>query len=282
MLGKILFKNVWHLCRYENNNLDIFHNECDAPLRLIGNSIKCLDEAVIAHFEDGYFYFFDLSGNADKMRDEYFICRYLAPNFFKTFEYSLKDDYNLQTIDSVSFKNGVLMPMITLSDIPKFEVCINQLPIAIEFSINKAEDNFLCNMRYGKMLSNYPNIQNEYCLFAKFSHPIDISTLNSIIDSLYKVVQFINIDFAAPIGSINVATNVGELLYFKNGINLTNQPIKRFNFVNNCKDSIVNLVDALINDKYDLNFLRLLDKEEFTDNDFWVVAQSLEKNIIIK
>lgn len=282
MLGKIFYDKEWHLCRYENNKLDILHITCKAPLRLIGAKIKFVSNAVIASFEDGSLYFFDLRDVAEPIHSEYIAYRFTAPNYFKTKDvesYSIK---NLNSIRKISFKNGVLKPMLELSHIPTFEIEIGNIPAKICFRVKKANDDLLCELAHGKMLSNNPSRLTEYCIDICFNKRVDIDTLNIIVERLNKLVQFINVDYNAPIGTVEVQTNIGALLYFKNGINYAQQPIVRYNCIANCKSIIQELTKKILSDRYDLGFLSLIDKAFYTSNDYWILAQSIEKNIDIK
>ena len=62
MIGKIFYEKEWHLCRFENDILDVLHTVCKAPNCLIGAKVKFTPNAVIAIFEDGSLRLFELRG----------------------------------------------------------------------------------------------------------------------------------------------------------------------------------------------------------------------------
>lgn len=282
MLGKIFYDKEWHLCRFENDILDILTTVCKAPNRLIGAKVKFTPNAVIASFEDGSLCFFDLRDAADTVQSEFIAYRFTEPNYFKTSDVKSYNIKNLNGISKISFKNGVLKPMLELSHIPNIELELENIPAKVCFRVKKANDDLLCELTHGKMLSNNPSRLTEYCIDIYFKKRISIDILNIIVNRLYKLVQFINVDYNAPIGAVEAKTNIGSLLYFKSGINYAQQPIVRYNFIANYKSIIQELVKNIMADKYDLGFLALIDKAFYTPNDYWVLAQSIEKNINIK
>ncbi len=282
MLGKIYIHKNWHLCRYENDTLDILHNTCSIPRCLFQSKISFNLCSVIASFEDGSIYFFDLSDMPNPLNsDEYVDYRFNEPNYFKMDRIKSYAIKSLNGIKKVTFKNGVLKPMLELSHIPNFEVEIEGIICKVCFRIRKKTDNFLCKMKHGTMLSNNPNKITEYCVEMYFNKSVSIEKLNLIIERLYKLVQFINLDYTAPIRSVEVNTNNGPLLYFKKGIHYAKQPVVRYNYIANCKSIIQELSRKILSDKYDMSFLSLIDKETYTTNDYWVLAQSIEKNVDI-
>lgn len=282
MIGKIFYQTRWCLCRYENGILDILRNTCSAPLYFLQSKISYNIGSVIASFEDGSIYFFDIRDTTVLSNfDEYVADRFYAPNYFKTDRIESYAIKSLKKIKKVTFKNGVLKPMLELSHIPKFEVEVEGVICKVCFCIKKKSDDFLCKMEHGTMLSNIPNKITEYCIEMCFNKGIDIDMLNSIIDRLYKLVQFINMDYTAPIGSVEVETNNGPMLYFKKGIKYGQQPIVRYNYIANCKSIVQELSQKILSDKYDMSFLSLIDKEIYTANDYWLLAQSIENNVNI-
>ncbi|MBD5131795.1 MAG: hypothetical protein HDT28_04280 [Clostridiales bacterium] len=283
MLGKIFYQFQWRLCKYENKVLDILRNKCDAPLRFAQTKIPYNLRFIFASFEDGTICFFDLMNATCAFNvDEYIDSRFTEPNYFKTDKIDCFNIKKFGGIRKVTFKNGVLKPMLELSHIPNFEIEVAGILCNIRFGIRKRTDNFLCEMKYGSMLSNYPNKITEHCIEVRFNKCVSLDNLNLIIDRLYKLVQFINLDYAAPIGSIEVKTNNGNLLYFKEGINYGQQPIVRYNFIANYKSIIRELSKIILSNKYDMNFLSLLDKQTYVDSDYWLLAQSIENNIDLK
>lgn len=278
MLGKIYFKNKWTLCRFENNILDILHHTCDAPWVAKDNDIRSKG-LIVSMFEDGHVYFFDLSGNFDEIKDEYVQFRFTGPNFFKSTRYTPKGEYTIKTFERVTFKNGILMPMITLSQIPKFDIKIDELNIQIEFCASVVEDDVLCKMKYGTMLSSYPTKKVEYSVTVTFPCAVELLMLNKIIKKIYKIIQFISTDYCAPIENLIVKTNIGELTYHNNDVCLTNKAIiNRFNYIGNC-DNIKELSQFIVEEKCDIGFLALLDKEDFNEGDYWTLGKSLETNV---
>lgn len=279
MIGKIFFNNEWKICRFEKNNLEILRASCDAPLCLENRNFNPAGFTV-ALFEDGYFYFFDLNSNLEKVREEYVQYRLKTPNFFKSIEHFLKDGFNLENFEKVTFKNGVLMPMVTLSKIPKFDIAIEALNVQTEFRLNEVVDDFLCKTECGIMLSNYPTKKIDYELVANFPTTVDLSLLDRITKKLYKIIQFISTDFSAPIENIVVKTNIGDLIYYHSDIHTTSKPIiKRYNYIGNCSECIKEIAQNLVDNKCDIGFLSLIGKEELLDNDYWLLGQSLETNI---
>lgn len=267
------------MCRFENNNLEILRTNCDEPWRLENKKYN-QSEFALAEFEDGFFYFFYLSENLEKVNGEYVQYRLKNPNFFKSIEYSLTEGFNLKKFKSVIFKNGVLMPMVTLSKVPQFDIEIEQLNVKTAFRLRKVVDDFLCKTENGKMLSNYPTKKKDYELVATFRSTVSFSMLNKITKKLYKIIQFISTDYNAPIENIVVKTNIGELIYYHNDINITSDPVvKRYNYINNCAGEVKELAQNLVDDKCDISFLSLIDRAEFIDNDYWILGQSLEANI---
>lgn len=279
MIGKIYFKNEWKICRFEKNNLEILCASCDAPWRLENKNFNPA-EFTVAEFEDGYFYFFDLNGGLAKVSGEYVQYRLQISSFFKSFEPFLQDGFDLEGFESVAFKNGVLMPMVTLSKTPKFDIEIENLIVKTEFRLNEVLDDFLCATEQGAMLSNYPTKKMDYELVATFPRAIDLPMLNKITKKLYRIIQFISTDYNAPIESIIVKTNIGDLIYCHNDICLTSEPvIKRFNYIGNCSEEIKEIAQNLVRDKCDVSFLSLIGKEDLIDRDYWVLGQSLETNV---
>lgn len=256
MIGKIFYQTKWCLCRYENSILDILHNTCSAPRCILQSKISYNISSVIAAFEDGSICFFDIRDATALFNvDEYVADRFYAPNYFKTNRIKSNGIKSIKKIKKVTFKNGVLKPMLELSHIPKFDVEIEGVVCKVCFCIKKKSDDFLCKMKYGTMLSNNPNKITEYCIEMCFDKSVDIDNLNLFIDRLYKLVQFINMDYMALIESVEVETNNGPLLYFKQGINYGQQPIVRYNYIANCKSIVQELSQKILSDKYDMSFL---------------------------
>ena len=188
---------------------------------------------------------------------------------------------NPRLINRIIFKDGILKPMLELSDIPELNINIDELKLKIKFSIVKKEDDILCDFEHGKMLANNINQKHEYCMDISFDHQIDIDMLNTVIHRTYKIIQFINFDYNSPIKEIELDTNVGVLNYVMQGVNYSNGPIRRFNFIANCTEILNNLIGILVQDDSicNIEFLELLDNKRFIVNDYWKFAQSLETNV---
>ena len=123
MIGKIFYQTKWCLCRYENSILDILHNTCSAPRCILQSKISYNISSVIAAFEDGSICFFDIRDATALFNvDEYVADRFYAPNYFKTNRIKSNGIKSIKKIEKVTFKNGVLKPMLELSHIPKFDV----------------------------------------------------------------------------------------------------------------------------------------------------------------
>ena len=279
MIGKIFFKNEWKMCRFEKKILEILRSSCEIPW-LLHNINFNPASFTVAEFEDGYFYFFDLSDGVEEVCGEYAQYRVRVFNFFRTIEHLPLRQFDLSDFNSIAFNNGVLMPMVTLSDVPKFEIEIKNVNIQVEFCLDEIKEDFLCKTEFGAMLSTYPTIRQKYEFVATFPHAVNLSMLNGIIKKLYKIIQFISTDYNAPIESLIVKSNIGDLMYYNSDIYLTNEPvIKRYNYIGNCRGYIQTIAQNLVDDKYDVGFLSLIDKEDLVDNDYWLLGQSLETNI---
>ena len=279
MIGKIFFKNEWKMCRFEKKILEILRSSCEIPW-LLHNINFNPASFTVAEFEDGYFYFFDLCDDLEEVRGEYVQYRFKVPYFFKSIEPFLRHGYNLEQFESVTFQNGVLMPMVTLSKVPEFNIEIEKLNVQAEFRLKEVADEILCALDHGRMLSNYPTKKMSYELVATFSQAVNLTTLNRISKKLYKIIQFISTDYNAPIENLVVKTNIGDLIYYNSDIYLTNESIiKRYNYIGNCGEYIKEIAQNLVEDKCDVSFLSLIDKDELIDNDYWLLGQSLETNV---
>ena len=138
MLGKIFYQFQWRLCRYENNVLDVLCIKCDAPLHLSQTKIPYSLRSVLAIFEDGTTFFFDLINAPDIFNlNEFVDTRFTAPNYFKTDRIDYYNIKKLGGVKKVTFKNGVLKPMLELSHIPNFEIEIEGILCNIHFYVKK-------------------------------------------------------------------------------------------------------------------------------------------------
>ena len=279
MLGKIYFNKEWKICRFEKNELEILCASCDMPWRVKDKNFNT-DRFTVAEFENGSFYFFDLCDNLEEIRGEYVQYKSKVSYFFKSVEPFLINEYNLEQFESVAFKNGVLMPMVTLSNVPEFDIEIENLNVHVEFRLKEVADVFLCSLNHGRMLSNYPTKMIDYELVATFSHAVNLAILNSITKKLYKIIQFVSTDYNAPIENLVVKTNIGDLTYYNCDIFLINKHlIRRFNYIGNCGEYIEAISKEIVKDKVDISFLSLIGKKKLIDNDYWILGQSLETNV---
>ena len=70
-----------------------------------------------------------------------------------------------------------------------------------------------------------------------------------------------------------------QFTYFNNDIYYKDNYYKRFCYAGNLKEILEGLIQNIFNKRYDMKFLSLIDKSKLTEEDYWVLAHSVEQNI---
>lgn len=278
MIGKIFYGNEWHFCEFDKNELHIFIDKTIMPFEFPICTTECNIGYSIAEFKDGKIRIFDLSGEVEELNSEYYSCKYLKPNYLECNRYVIQHNCKIQKINSVTFKNGVLRQILALSKIPCKKIKYGDRNIDIEFLTSTSVKYAMSDSPIGKMMSNFPTQEPEFALKAKFDS-LDINELNDIVNNLYNIIRFLSKDFNAPVGSVELESDIGTFEYFNNDICYKDYYFKRFCYADNLKEILESLIQNIFNKRYDMKFLSLIDKNKLTEEDYWVLAHSVEQNI---
>lgn len=275
MIGKIFFEDKWRVCRFENNRLEILRIECEEPYGT--SQISFIKNATIAFFEDGRFYYFDLTDIQLVSLNEFILSSILSPNYFVANEDRSHTIGDIKTFNYISFKNGVLKPMLERSSISPIRIDLYDISAEINFNVVQRQSDRLCEFETGQILSTNMDLYYEYTIDVQLDKAENISNLNKWVDSIYKFIEFVNIDFDAPIEKLQVGTNLGILDYYKNTVNYSNI-VRRYNYVQNSSQIVENLLKETIQPNFNIKFLKSF-KQDLTTIDYWEFSQSLEDNI---
>lgn len=281
MLGKVFYKENWHLLRFECGKLEIFKEKCsEKPLLFKGEEVNLNDGSLItAILEDGRIYIFDInSGCIAKDFSEYFLIVIYNINYFVS---DMVDTTKFKWINSINklvFVNGILKPMLELSKPLTIDVDFGNVKAQVKFYIEECKNNLLFKMGdYSKMLTSNPNIEQEYKMSIEFGNKINLNLLNHIIDNIIKFLSFFNFDLFPYINKIIIETEDNSFLYYKNTVNYKEKYIRKWNYLNNCKSKfIINTLEKIKDEKYDIGFIGLLNLEQININDVWSLAKSIE------
>ena len=281
MLGKVFYKENWHLLRFEYGKLEIFKEKCsEKPLLFRGEEVNLNDDSLLtAILEDGRIYIFDInSGCIAKDFSEYFLIVIYNINYFVS---DMVDTTKFKWINSINklvFVNGILKPMLELSKPLTIDVDFGNVKAQVKFYIEECKNNLLFKMGdYSKMLTSNPNIEQEYKMSIEFGNKINLNLLNHIIDNIIKFLSFFNFDLFPYINKIIIETEDNSFLYYKNTVNYKEKYIRKWNYLNNCKSKfIINTLEKIKDEKYDIGFIGLLNLEQININDVWSLAKSIE------
>lgn len=275
MIGKIYYEKEWHLVKFENNVLEILNCSCEKYKRIASDEVLIDDRFLFTIFEGCNIYYFDIkSGEELEFDKEYYMLRRHKMNYF------IYDNFITSKIDfhfnKITFVDGILKGMLGTNAKKKLDVRINDLNLKINFDIKETKDNKLFDIsKYGRMLTNNINLINRYIMDVEFDKEIEIDELNNIIDILYKFLQFFNCDYNPKIAKIIIETKKHKLFYFKNNINYNGEYIKKWNYINNC-DNLESIIQNI--DKFDIEFLKLINSKQIGLNEFWILAKSIDNN----
>lgn len=275
MIGKIYYEKEWHLVKFENNVLEILNCSCEKYKRIASDEVLIDDRFLFTIFEGCNIYYFDIkSGEALEFDKEYYMLRRYKMNYF------IYDNFITSKIDfhfnKITLVDGILKGMLGANEKKKLNVKINDFNLKINFDIKETKDNKLFDIsKYGHMLTNNINLINRYIMDVEFDKETDIDELNNIIDILYKFLQFFNCDYNPKIEKIIIETKKHKLFYFKNNINYNGEYIKKWNYINNC-DNLESIIKNI--DKFDIEFLKLINSKQIGLNEFWILAKSIDNN----
>lgn len=281
MLGKVFYKENWHLLRFECGKLEIFKEKCsEKPLLFKGEEVNLNDGSLItAILEDGRIYIFDInSGCIAKDFSEYFLIVIYNINYFVSDMVDTTKFKRINSINKLVFVNGILKPMLELSKPLTIDVDFGNVKAQVKFYIEECKNNLLFKMGdYSKMLTSNPNIEQEYKMSIEFGNKINLNLLNHIIDNIIKFLSFFNFDLFPYINKIIIETEDNSFLYYKNTVNYKEKYIRKWNYLNNCKSKfIINTLEKIKDEKYDIGFIGLLNLEQININDVWSLAKSIE------
>lgn len=275
MIGKIYYEKEWHLVKFENNVLEILNCSCEKYKRIASDEVLIDDRFLFTIFEGCDIYYFDIkSGEELEFDKEYYMLRRHKMNYF------IYDNFITSKIDfhfnKITLVDGILKGMLGANEKKKLNVKINDFNLKINFDIKETKDNKLFDIsKYGHMLTNNINLINRYIMDVEFDKETDIDELNNIIDILYKFLQFFNCDYNPKIEKIIIETKKHKLFYFKNNINYNGEYIKKWNYINNC-DNLESIIQNI--DKFDIEFLKLINSKQIGLNEFWILAKSIDNN----
>lgn len=275
MIGKIYYEKEWHLVKFENNVLEILNCSCEKYKRIASDEVLIDDRFLFTIFEGCNIYYFDIkSGEELEFDKEYYMLRRHKMNYFIYDNFiTSKMDFHFNKITLV---DGILKGMLGANEKKKLNVKINDFNLKINFDIKETKDNKLFDIsKYGHMLTNNINLINRYIMDVEFDKETDIVELNNIIDILYKFLQFFNCDYNPKIEKIMIETKKHKLFYFKNNINYNGEYIKKWNYINNC-DNLESIIQNI--DKFDIEFLKLINSKQIGLNEFWILAKSIDNN----
>lgn len=281
MLGKVFYKENWHLLRFEYGKLEIFKEKCSKkPLLFRGEEVNLNDDSLLtAILEDGRIYIFDInSGCIEEDFYEYFLIVIYDINYFVS---DMVDTTKFKWVNSINklvFVNGILKPMLESSKPLTIDVDFGNVKAQVKFYVEECKNNLLFKMGdYSKMLTSNPNIEQEYKMSIEFESKIDLNLLNHIIDNIIKFLSFFNFDLFPYINKIIIETEDNSFLYYKNTVNYKEKYIRKWNYLKNCKSKfIINTLEKIKDEKYDIGFIGLLNLKQININDVWPLAKSIE------
>lgn len=281
MLGKVFYKGNWHLVRFELEKLEILKEKCiDKPLLFKGEEDNLNDDRLItAILEDGKIYVFDInSGFKEEGFSEYFLIVICKINYFISRTVDTTRFKGVNSIKKLVFVNGILKPMLELSNPLTIDVDFDNVKTYVKFYVEECKNNLLFEMgHHSKMLTANPNIEQEYKMSIEFESNIDLNLLNCIIDYSIKFISFFNFDLSPYINKIVIETEDNSFLYYKNSVNYKEKYIRKWNYLNNCNTKcIINMLGNIKEEKYDISFINLLNLEQININDVWSLAKSIE------
>lgn len=281
MLGKAFYKGNWHLVRFEHEKLEILKDKCiDKPLLFRGEEANLNDDRLItAILEDGKIYVFDInSGFKEEGFSEYFLIVICKINYFISRTVDTTRFKGVNSIKKLVFVNGILKPMLELSNPLTIDVDFDNVKSHVKFYVEDYKNNLLFEMgQHSKMLTANPNIEQEYKMSIEFESNIDLNLLNCIIDYSIKFISFFNFDLSPYINKIVIETEDNSFLYYKNSVNYKEKYIRKWNYLNNCNTKcIINMLENIKEEKYDISFINLLNLEQININDVWSLAKSIE------
>ena len=281
MLGKVFYKENWHLLRFEYGKLEIFKEKCsEKPLLFRGEEVNLNDDSLLtAILEDGRIYIFYInSGCIEEDFYEYFLIVIYDINYFVS---DMVDTTKFKWVNSINklvFVNGILKPMLESSKPLTIDVDFGNVKAQVKFYVEECKNNLLFKMGdYSKMLTSNPNIEQEYKMSIEFESKIDLNLLNHIIDNIIKFLSFFNFDLFPYINKIIIETEDNSFLYYKNTVNYKEKYIRKWNYLKNCKSKfIINTLEKIKDEKYDIGFIGLLNLKQININDVWPLAKSIE------
>lgn len=281
MLGKVFYKENWHLLRFEYGKLEIFKEKCSEKTLLFrGEEVNLNDDSLLtAILEDGRIYIFDInSGCIEEDFYEYFLIVIYDINYFVS---DMVDTTKFKWVNSINklvFVNGILKPMLESSKPLTIDVDFGNVKAQVKFYVEECKNNLLFKMGdYSKMLTSNPNIEQEYKMSIEFESKIDLNLLNHIIDNIIKFLSFFNFDLFPYINKIIIETEDNSFLYYKNTVNYKEKYIRKWNYLKNCKSKfIINTLEKIKDEKYDIGFIGLLNLKQININDVWPLAKSIE------
>lgn len=281
MLGKAFYKGNWHLARFELEKLEILKEKCiDKPLLFKGEEDNLNDNCLItAILEDGKIYVFDInSGFKEEGFSEYFLIVICKINYFISRTVDTTRFKGVNSIKKLVFVNGILKPMLELSNPLTIDVDFDNVKSHVKFYVEDYKNNLLFEMgQHSKMLTANPNIEQEYKMSIEFESNIDLNLLNCIIDYSIKFISFFNFDLSPYINKIVIETEDNSFLYYKNSVNYKEKYIRKWNYLNNCNTKcIINMLENIKEEKYDISFINLLNLEQININDVRSLAKSIE------
>ena len=232
MLGKVFYKENWHLLRFEYGKLEIFKEKCsEKPLLFRGEEVNLNDDSLLtAILEDGRIYIFDInSGCIEEDFYEYFLIVIYDINYFVS---DMVDTTKFKWVNSINklvFVNGILKPMLESSKPLTIDVDFGNVKAQVKFYVEECKNNLLFKMGdYSKMLTSNPNIEQEYKMSIEFESKIDLNLLNHIIDNIIKFLSFFNFDLFPYINKIIIETEDNSFLYYKNTVNYKEKYIRKW------------------------------------------------------
>lgn len=282
MIGKIFIDKEWKLVDFDENKkiLKILKSEnIEKPLRL---KYELSDKNLLcAYMENDSFYVFDYnSGQKCEAFFEFEQEKIKNINYFVLPRFPFSNISNDNSFKKVTFVNGALKSIISSADSKElsFDVSLNGIKLNIKFYIEE-EKNYVSYKAVNgmTMLTNLPNVANQYKLEVSFYENVDIEKLNCIIENIYKFISFLSFMQKPYIEKIQVENSTCKLNYFYDKINYNEFHTSKYAYVGNFRDKCKNLLEVISDPIINLDFLDTLNSLDCLNiRDIWKLANSIE------
>lgn len=275
MLGKIQINNKWFLCQLENNQIYILKANCEKPMVALADE-DFLPESMFKVYTEKGVYFFDKNFvKEQKCCSEYY---YSIIEYTKCFSSNYEPRGSacyLGKCKKVSFKGGVLIPMMQNFEKRKYKLKYGLNEIAISFNKCKRDNDQYCNLEFGRLMLEGKSSVKEYSIDVNIETE-DLCVIYGIINKMYDFIRLINLDVAPCLSKIEIEMTNLTLEYWDNRVNFDCQQVKKYNYIYNIRNRINNILEFVFNHEYKYDFFLLLDKDEIGFQDTNILAEAIE------